>query len=496
MSSSRTTKVIALSLGRGLTTLISLVSGMVMARVLSQSELATYRQTFLAYDIALPFLGLGVNQGIYYFLPTEKRRARGVVVDALVMMVVMGLMYAVFIALGGNHILAKRFSNPAIVHTLVYLVPLPIIMLPAGLLGAVMVVQEQVTKLTIYNVLSSLVLTSCVLGGCLLWKTPEAMVLVRVGATLLTGLVAIVLIIQALPHDDWRPRLSNMKTMLTFSIPLVLASAAGSIFLQLDKLIVSAMCSPEEFAVYSTGAMEVPVIGMVTGSIASVILPDLRRMVAVGDNTAALMLFRKAAEKSSIFLLPIMLFLMVSAEPFIVTLFSSKYRESTFPFLVYLIALPIRVAQYGPFQIALGMKNTILYRSLVSLLVNLILSVILVKWMGYMGAVIATVITLYCVNSVWNIAVISRKVKCRWWAVLPFKSMFQILGVSTMAGLPVLFANHLLKSQVQVQTVLIVNVVMYGVFFIGVAWLFRVKPIVDELIRMSEKATTFIRRLT
>jgi O-antigen/teichoic acid export membrane protein len=68
MSSSRTTKVIALSLGRGLTTLISLVSGMVMARVLSQAELATYRQTFLAYDIALPFLGLGVNQGIYYFL--------------------------------------------------------------------------------------------------------------------------------------------------------------------------------------------------------------------------------------------------------------------------------------------------------------------------------------------------------------------------------------------------------------------------------------------
>ena len=139
MTASRSSKVFALSFGKGLTSLMALLSAMVMARILSQTELATYRQTLLAYEVALPLLSLGLANGIYYFLPTERQRLRGVVVDGLVMMAGMGLLYAVFIALGGNHLLARRFSNPAIDSTLAYLVPLPLVMLPAGLLASVMV---------------------------------------------------------------------------------------------------------------------------------------------------------------------------------------------------------------------------------------------------------------------------------------------------------------------------------------------------------------------
>ena len=101
-----------------MTTVVALVSGMVLARVLSKADLATYRQTMLAYDVVLPLLSLGLASGIYYFLPTEKNRRRGVVLEGLLLMAGMGLLYAIFIAAGGNHLLAKRFSNPAIVATL------------------------------------------------------------------------------------------------------------------------------------------------------------------------------------------------------------------------------------------------------------------------------------------------------------------------------------------------------------------------------------------
>ena len=485
MSSSRTSKVIALSFGQGLTTVVALVSGMVIARVLSQTELATYRQTMLAYDVATPLLSLGIASGIYYFLPTEKTRMRGVVVDGLVMMVCMGLLYAIFIALGGNHFLAKRFSNPAIVNTLVYLVPLPIIMLPAGLMASVMVVQNQVNKLTVYNVLTNLLMASSVIVACLIWKTPESMILIRVGVSIVIGLIAIILMLQAVPKDDWRPRWSNMKTMVAFSIPLVIAGALGTISLQLDKLIVSTMCSPEDFAVYSNGAIEIPMIGIITGSIMSVILPDLRRMVSAEDNSAALALFRRAGEKSAVFLIPTMMFLMVSAEPFILTLFSSKYSGSVLPFRLYLLIIPMRIVTFGAFMTALGLNKIILYRTCVGLTANAIFSIILVHLIGYNGAILGTIFSLYLIEGAWCVFAIARSLGCRWWQVIPFGRIALLFYVSAIACSPVLLLA-IISNGMTPPVLLVANALLFMLGMIMAVYILRVDVLNEELSRVRK----------
>ena len=479
MSGSRTSKVLALSFGRVLTTLVALASGMVMARVLSQTDLATYRQTMLAYDVAIPLLSLGVDSGLYYFLPTEKSRARGLVVDGLLLMVGMGLLYAVFIALGGNHLLARRFSNPAIVSTLAFLVPLPIIMLPAKLLSSVMVVQNQVQKLTVYNVLTSLLLATSVIAACWAWKSPDSMVLARVGASVVSGAVAIWLIFQAVPADSWRPSFASMQKMVAYSIPLVGASALGSIHLQLDKLIVSSMCRPEQFAVYSNGAIEIPLIGIVTASISTIILPDMRKMIAAGNRTAAIGLFRQAASKSAAIIFPVMAFLMVSAESFIVTLFSSKYSGSVLPFQIYLLLLPVRIVNYGAILMALGKTRTILNRSFAGLVANLFLSILLVRWIGFIGAIISTVLCIYFVNCAWNFAAISDAVGCRWWQVLPFGELAQMAWPSAVAAIPVWALRAFLAGYPPFGQ-LLVNGVVFTAALVGVATIFRVAPFLAE----------------
>lgn len=490
MAPSRTGKVLALSLGKGLTTVVSLVSGMVLARVLSKADLATYRQTMLAYDVALPLLSLGLASGIYYFLPTEKTRVRGVVVDGVLLMLGMGLLYAVFIALGGNQLLARRFTNPDVAATLAYLVPLPIVMLPAGLLASVMVVRDQVSKLTAYNVLSHLLLAVAVIAACLLWQTPGAMILARVGISLVVGSAALWLMFRALPRDSWRPRWSGMKRMVAYSIPLVGASAMGAIALQLDKLIVSSMCPPDEFAVYSNGAIEIPLIGILTGSIAAVIQPDLRRLVAAGNMSGALALFRQAAGKSAAVLIPAMVFLMFSAEPFILTLFSSKYSGSVLPFRLYLLVLPVRVVYFGVFMMALGKNKLILYRSAVGLAANLGLSVLLVRWLGYVGAIVGTIVTLYLVACAWNFAVISRAVGCRWWQVVPFGTLFQLVGVSVLACVPIGVSIWLGVSLAPVLQ-LVVNGAVFVLLLAGMAWVFKLDPLTAEARQLGERCRQY-----
>ena len=53
---SNTSKVVALSLAQLVTTVVTVVSGMVFTRYLSIADYATYLQTFLAYDFVSPLL--------------------------------------------------------------------------------------------------------------------------------------------------------------------------------------------------------------------------------------------------------------------------------------------------------------------------------------------------------------------------------------------------------------------------------------------------------
>ena len=434
-STSRTGKVFALSLGQGLTTLVALLSGMVLARVLTPTDLATYRQTMLAYDVALPLLSLGIGTGLYYFLPTEKTRARGVVVDGLVMMAGMGLLYAVFIALGGNHLLAKRFSNPAIVNTLAYLVPLPIVMLPARLLPSVMVVQGQVQKLTAYNVLSSLLLAVSLIAACLAWKNPDSMVLVRVGVSIATGLVAVWMMLRAVPADAWSPSFASMRRMAAYSLPLVGASALATVSLQLDKLIVSSMCTPEQFAVYSNGAIEIPLIGMITGAISNVLVVEFRKAYAAGDFAEALRLYHLVPAKTSAILFPVMVYLALAARPFICVLFSEKYAASSTAFMVYLLMIPYRTILLG--GLAAAGKSKIVFRnSAVGLAINLALSVVLVHFLGYIGAVVGTVVAI----GVWWFPMalyeIGRSIHSSLLKVYPWRTVGKSLLLSLAAAVP------------------------------------------------------------
>jgi O-antigen/teichoic acid export membrane protein len=281
-----------------------------------------------------------------------------------------------------------------------------------------------------------------------------------------------------------------MKNMVAYSIPLVLSTALGTIALQLDKIIVSAMCGPEEFAVYSNGAIEIPLIGIMTGSIAAVIQPDLRRMVAAGDTPAALALFRLAAEKSAFVLIPVMMFLLLSAEPFILTLFSAKYVGSVLPFRLYLLILPARIVFFGSFLMALGLNTVILYRTITSILVNLVVSIVLVYWLGYIGAIIGTIVSIYIIACAWNLIVIAQSVGCKWWETIPFVNLFKVFGV---AGLACISTGVLgmCYSKLPSFAILLLNILLYLSTYVFFIWYMRVDILMREGMRLWAKLNSY-----
>ena len=466
LSKSRRSKVLALSMGQGLTAMVGLISIVVLSRILNKAEYATFRQTFLAYEFALPIMGLGIAQVVYYFLPGEANRPRGRVMDAMCVMLFMGCLFSLFILFGGNELLAKRFTNPQLADSLLYLVPFPLITLPASLLGAVLVVRERVTLLSTFNVLSNIAVGLAVIIPCVFWKTSSAPIIGKVAVAVPSSVIAVYLIFQSVPSNEWRPRWKSIKHMVKYAVPLGLASMIGTITLQLDKVIVSAMCTPEDFAVYANGAIEIPLIGIITGSISAVILADTRKLIVEGKKDEALALFRKAAEKSAWIILPSMVFLFASADLVIPTLFSKKYSGSALPFRFYLGMLPVRIIFFGAMLIAIGKTKIILYRTLVSLPLNLVLSIILLRYLGYIGAIIATLCIVYLWAVPYSIYNIKRYFMCPLNSIFPIYEVGKLLALFLPAGLLIYLST---KANLPAIILLIVGSVFFTFYGLTVS---------------------------
>jgi len=277
--------------------------------------------------------------------------------------------------------------------------------------------------------------------------------------------------------DSWFPSRDNMLSMVKYSLPLTFAWMMGTLSLQLDQLIVSSLCTPEEFAVYTFGAIEIPLIGILTGSIATVILPDIRRFVVAGKNSEALALFRQAAEKSAWILFPTMLFLLVSADSFMRTFFSAKYAASVTPFRIHLLILPGRIVYFGTLQMALGQTKAIFFRELIGLVINILLGILIVKNIGYIGAAYAKVISMYAWNLSANLFLVSRSMNVSWSAILPFQRLGKIIVYFAIPTLFIILTNqvHFKMSWLQ----LMVNAAIFccsGLFVCGKPFIECVLP--------------------
>jgi len=178
--SSRLAKVIALSLGQGLSSVALIASSIVCNRFLSMADLATYRQTMLAYEFAVPFLTLGIPSSLYYFLSGAKERRRGIIIDNIAISLVMGSIFSVFLLLGGNRLLALRFDNPALETTLRWFIIYPLLTFPVLSLNSVLIICDRITLSAVFQLCTKCLLVAGVIVTCIATRSYEWPLLVKI----------------------------------------------------------------------------------------------------------------------------------------------------------------------------------------------------------------------------------------------------------------------------------------------------------------------------
>lgn len=468
MINSRATKAAILSSGTLLTALVSLVSVAILARVLSINEYATYRQTLLVYNFGGPLLSLALPQALYIFLPGATTNARRILSENLTLLFGFAGLFSLFIFLGGNELLAYLMNNPKLSRTLLVLAPYPLFIMPFTAFTSCLMARNRVSTLTIYNIISRIVTLLAVIGVCLLWPHASAVVGANVAISFVVLIPALFLMYSSCSSQEWLPTMVGMWDQLKFSLPLGIASAVSTASSLLDKGIVSFFCSPQQFAVYINGAMELPLVSVVTGSVMAVLLPDMAKSCKEGHRNFALEIWQRAAVKSALIIFPAMFFSLFMARDMVTLLFSAKYIESAIVLQVYLMLLPLRIVYFGPALMAVGRTKIIMVSSLAALLANIIFGIILVKTIGYIGPAIGTILSTYIFQVVIMIYFIAKEYNVSIYDVLPIKILFKIAFLS-MASCIVLVPNMFIDSYSSVLRIFIFSIA-YAIV-IGAAFL-------------------------
>jgi len=463
MTQSRSGKVLVLSSGDALTTLVAIIAAAVLARAFSKLEYATYRQAMLAYTFAVPFVMLGFNRAPYYFLPVEKERARGVLVENLLLLGAGGLLLTLFIVCGGNHLLALRFHNPDLAPILMLLAPYPLVMIPAASLSGCLMARDRTAQVAVYNVASRVLMLLTVVLPCVLWPTVAVATMGTVAGGVVTGLIAFHLMFRACATGSWLPTAAGLRAQIAYSVPLGLAALVGSCERSLDKVIVAAMADAEAFAVYVNGAVEIPIYSMITGAATAVLSVEYRRLHAEGNVAEIIALVHRAMVKCALVILPCMFFLLAVAPEVMRVLYGGGYGDSATFFRIYLLLSPIRTLTFGAILVATGKGRYILVQAILTLAASAIATPLAVHYFGVMGAAISSVAVVYLVSVPYLVIVIAKVLECPRHGLLPWSRLLLVSAASSVGALALVAIRPLLPPLPDVVILCVTGVIYAGV---------------------------------
>jgi O-antigen/teichoic acid export membrane protein len=374
---------------------LQILDGILLARLLTRADFATYGQTWLVVALLMPIFG-NLGGGSAYFLPRlDRGRQKGFIAQSISTGLLAGAAASVGIWVAADFV-GARFSNPELSGLLKVFCLFPLLAFPGYFFGQFTISVERnvfgaaagAVNKAVHTVVFA---TTILLGGSL--QTLFVAMLIQTGLSLLffTGYAAWFYRDVKMIWDS-----SLLRGQLSYTIPIALAAATGVINRELDKLVISSFFLPTMVAVYMVGAKEVPVMALVGGAISNVLVPEMSREHACGNMARVRELWSESMRKQAMAAIPAFVFLMAFAPEFIITLYGREYAESATVFRVYLLVLPMRAIIWSLVLTATGHTRSLTWGAVIALCSNVLVSIGATLLIGMPGAALGTVVSIAC----------------------------------------------------------------------------------------------------
>ncbi|MEH6949354.1 oligosaccharide flippase family protein [Bacillus sp. JJ634] len=425
---------IKLTTSKVITLAISLVSVMLLSRFLTLDEYGTYSQILLVTNLMTSLLMLGLPNSINYFLArsetVEERQKFLSVYYSLntILSIIVGL-----VLVCSTPLLVQYFDNPLLKNFIYFLAVFPWTKIIMSSIDNVLIVYKRVSLIMIYRVANgiSLLLILLIVQICE-WGFQTYMFLFILVETLFA--ISIYYIVKNISgklivtFDR-----AIIKKMLTFSIPIGLASVVGTLNIELDKLMIGNFLGTDKLAIYTNASRELPMT-IVATSFTALLIPQLARLLKKGENQIAVDLWGYSMVLSFIIMCFLVTAVFVFATDVMNFLYSEKFLSGVSVFRVYCLLTLLRFTYFGMMLNAKGKTKFIFYSSIISLGLNIVLSYIMFKSIGFIGPAVATLLSQFIINMI-QLVYTAKIIGVNFSKVFPWRSLGLITVVNFILGL-------------------------------------------------------------
>lgn len=316
---------------------------LVIVRFLSQETVGVYRQVFLVVTNAAAILPLGISMSAYYFLSRETPERRSAAVfNILIFNFIVG--GAAFLALYFfPQLLGNIFRNDEITKLAPKIGVVIWLWVFSAFLETCAIANQEAVMATAFIILAQFSKTAFMITAVFLFATVEAFVYAAIAQGAVQTVVLLIYLNSRFPKFWQTFDRKFFRQQLFYALPFGLAGLLWILQTDIHNYFVSNRFSAAEFAIYAYGCFQLPLIAMLAESVNAVLIPRMSQLQAQNDKPEMIRLTARAMQKLAFFYFPIYVFLMITAQVFIVTLFTRNYLASVPIFMINLTILPFHI---------------------------------------------------------------------------------------------------------------------------------------------------------
>jgi len=464
--------------GRTLGFVAAFAIPVVLARTFDRSAFGTYKQLFLIYATLYGLAQLGAAESLYYFVPRQPAEGGRRVANAIVTLALMGIGCVIGLWFG-RFAIAAWLSNTALIPALPGLGLFLAFMLVSAAFEIVMVSRKAHATGACAYAASDLARTALFVVPALVVGSLKS---VLIGAALFAGLR-----VGAMLVYFWREfgrglriDVALWRDQFAYALPFALAVGIEVVQVNYHQWVVAATFDAATFAIYAVGCLQIPLIDLVYTSTSNVMMVKMAEIGPDG-NRAALALWHDTTARLASIIFPLAAFLLLTAQGFIVLLFTTTYLASVPVFMVWcLMILPSAFPVDGVLRVYAQTRFLLVMNA-----VRLAVVAALIGWFlstfGLIGAVLVTLAGTTIIKTA-ALARIARLMHVGFGEVLPWKRLGVLAVHASVAVVPAWILTRVVIASPLITIAL--SGAAYALTFVGIWWLrisWNQAPIVSKL---------------
>lgn len=426
----------ALITGQMLSMIIGFIVPLLLVRLLSKNDYGLYAQFNTILSFCTVLFSFGLSSELYYSYPTANNEKKRILVfQSLMMLLICGLFATIIlnVPIVKNHIINDNFLE----RSYIYLVAVIGISIPEILITSLYVVNHDNKTSAMFLPLMMIIRVTLILLFYSISPSIDSVFF----AILISSLIKFVYVIAyagKLIRNNAPGKLIDsiiLKDQIRYTIPLGLASSLRVFVQQVDRLVLMSFVSPAAYAIYSIAFYGVPGLNQVYQSISQVYIPRMSTAWHNNNIDNLIALYHSMVSKTLSYTIPIILIILLFADPIIPYVFSNKYIDSVPYFRIYLLTFIVSSIGCGNILRATGETKKSLKAYVVTSVIILPLTYFLIRYFNLKGAIIAATLSAIfpkILLSIYDARAINRNVL----SLFPWRNIIILTIISFICLIP------------------------------------------------------------